>query len=63
MLSRIQKLLAERREFCTVDTAYEAIDSLNIEDQSEEAWIVAPRPFDGILFVFVYSSLHFKNFR
>lgn len=44
----MKRLLAERREFCTVDTAYEAIDSLNIEDNTEDTWTDAPPPFDGL---------------
>lgn len=48
---RVKRLLAERREFCTVDTAYEAIDSLNIDENHlmDDNWSMeAPPPFDGL---------------
>ncbi|KAF5303294.1 hypothetical protein FQA39_LY10033 [Lamprigera yunnana] len=33
--TRVKKLLSERQAYCTVDTAYEAIQSLDITDQPE----------------------------
>ncbi|KAF2900775.1 hypothetical protein ILUMI_05405 [Ignelater luminosus] len=48
--SRMKKLLSERRAFCTVDTAYEAIDSLEVIDQPDTSWVAASPPqFDDEL--------------
>lgn len=47
MLVRMEKLLMERREFCTVDTAYEAIDSLQVDDQPDDALIESTVSLDG----------------
>lgn len=47
--SRMKKLLSERRAFCTVDTAYEAIDSLEVIDQPDTTWVASSPQFDGIV--------------
>lgn len=48
MMAKMERLLCERREFCTVDTAYEAIDSLNIEEQPDEVLLTdSVSAFDG----------------
>lgn len=48
VIDRVRRHLAERREFCSVDTAYEAIDSLNADEDDERdiATEVQPPPFD-----------------
>ncbi|XP_025830263.1 uncharacterized protein LOC108739328 [Agrilus planipennis] len=39
--SRMEKLISERRAFCTIDTAYEAINSLDVADQPGTTWSAA----------------------
>lgn len=48
----MNKLLSERKVFCTIDTAYEAIDSLGSLQQFEDNNLFSPNSnvqFEGLL--------------
>lgn len=49
LINRVKKLVHERKDFCTVDTAYEAIDSLDSLQQSTDNLFGHDLPFEDEL--------------
>lgn len=49
LINRVKKLVNERKDFCTVDTAYEALDSLDTMQQSTDNIFKDPLQFEDEL--------------
>lgn len=65
LAEELQQLVAERIDYCSVDTAYEAVDSVEASGDSEMLalwWETVNAPYDGSFYIFTFI-LHYKPSR